>query len=137
MSETLKISEHIRAGAKLRPLARHGFFQVERSGEIDPATGEAPKVIASCSLGALAESAGLVDGLLAADILKSLALVYIDPDKLFQKFPELNNTGYDCPRIVEDCKYSSTSLGTIIFHLNDQHKWTREQVADWVESVGL
>lgn len=36
-----------------------------------------------------------------------------------------------CPH---DCCMSSTVFGAII-HLNDYHGWTREAIADWVETV--
>jgi hypothetical protein len=37
-----------------------------------------------------------------------------------------------CP--VLGC-WGSGSLGGAIQHLNDDHDWTREQIADWVESI--
>jgi predicted nucleic-acid-binding protein len=27
------------------------------------------------------------------------------------------------------------SLEHIVWHLNDKHKWTREQIAEWVETI--
>lgn len=30
---------------------------------------------------------------------------------------------------------SSFAVGGVIAHLNDVHKWTREQIADWVETI--
>ena len=37
-----------------------------------------------------------------------------------------------CP----DCGHSTLSLSWIVgSHLNDKHRWTREQIADWVETV--
>lgn len=36
----------------------------------------------------------------------------------------------DCP----DCG-SSRSGHRLIAHLNDDHRWTREQIADWVETI--
>jgi hypothetical protein len=45
------------------------------------------------------------------------------------------NERFSCPA----CGLSAFSYGTlarnIIWHLNDQHHWTRQQIADWVQSV--
>lgn len=35
-----------------------------------------------------------------------------------------------CPRC-----HGSASLSWIVAHLNDTHRWTREAIADWVETV--
>jgi len=39
-----------------------------------------------------------------------------------------------CP--VQDCSYAEHIWSRLItiFHLNDDHRWTREQIADWLES---
>lgn len=40
------------------------------------------------------------------------------------------DTTVGCP----NCDRDPSTLGSIIaYHLNDYHKWTREQIADWVE----
>lgn len=36
-----------------------------------------------------------------------------------------------CP--VPDCGVARLSLDAIIIHLNDYHKWSREQIADFIE----
>ena len=35
-----------------------------------------------------------------------------------------------CP--AENCK-KKLSLAALIVHLNDDHRWSREQIADWVD----
>lgn len=37
---------------------------------------------------------------------------------------------YPCP-----CYATDAHLRTIIIHLNDDHKWTREAIADWLDSI--
>ena len=37
-----------------------------------------------------------------------------------------------CP--VRSC---SPAADNIVVHLNDDHRWSREQIADWLEGVGL
>jgi len=51
-------------------------------------------------------------------------------------FPVLNSY-IRCP--VKECefKHSKASLKNVIIGLNDRHKWTREQIADWLESLDL
>jgi hypothetical protein len=44
----------------------------------------------------------------------------------------------ECP--IPDCNYgktpqSNTNATCVIFHLNDDHRWTRQQIADWVETI--
>jgi hypothetical protein len=38
-----------------------------------------------------------------------------------------------CP--VEACSGNVHNVGAIVVHLNDNHQWTREQIADWVQTV--
>ena len=38
-----------------------------------------------------------------------------------------------CPH-GDDCK-KTLSLAAIMVHLNDDHKWSREQIAQWLESL--
>jgi hypothetical protein len=34
-----------------------------------------------------------------------------------------------------DYKWGYASIQTIVYHLNDHHRWTRSQIADWVATV--
>lgn len=38
-----------------------------------------------------------------------------------------------CP--VDDCGDSDVSI--LAIHLNDDHRWSRERIADWLEGLGL
>lgn len=38
-----------------------------------------------------------------------------------------------CP--VVGCGCRRRIVATVVHHLNDEHYWTREQIADWVESI--
>ncbi len=81
---------------------------------------------ASCALAAVAEGVGgridLIDRVGAIDVLLELrADLHAAADR----------TGaMDCP--VEGC-----SRFAWISHLNDDHRWTREQIADWLEEKGF
>ena len=47
---------------------------------------------------------------------------------LARLFECLENSLRSCP---EGCK-KRLALGAMILHLNDDHHWTREQIAEWV-----
>lgn len=55
---------------------------------------------------------------------------------LISKIPALSEYETKCP-VELDCKrsYNKYPLSSIIIHLNDLHKWTREEIADWLESL--
>jgi hypothetical protein len=64
-----------------------------------------------------------------------------DPSILAQKLPGINEM-VKHPTITKDdlqCGSANieTSLSWIIIHLNDYHRWTREAIADWLESLDL
>ena len=50
------------------------------------------------------------------------------PQRLDRFFDCLENTSRRCPA---GCK-KQIPIGALIVHLNDDHEWTREQVAAWL-----
>ena len=56
----------------------------------------------------------------------------IHPSKDLQWFFFCLDTVKSCPG--EGCK-KKLSLAAVIVHLNDDHLWTREQIADWIEGA--
>jgi hypothetical protein len=65
----------------------------------------------SCALGAAAEALG---------------------ESPYDSFAPLFDAMRMCPM---GCGW--TSVGSLIPHLNDEHRWTRERIADWVETVEI
>lgn len=55
--------------------------------------------------------------------------------ELSDVFPQLRDRLASCPK--QDCPYSFRPLVSIIPHLNDAHQWTREQIADWLETLDV
>ena len=51
------------------------------------------------------------------------------PRRLDRFFHCLENVSRRCPA---GCK-KQIPIGAMIVHLNDDHRWTREQIADWLE----
>lgn len=59
--------------------------------------------------------------------------------KKSQDLPGVSNVVQDCPEVsckhVYDFKGKSTSVMDMVMHLNDYHRWTREQIADWIDEL--
>jgi hypothetical protein len=101
---TMKLSEAIRMNGMMKP---QGF------GGISIADPDAP-----CALGGALQSVG-----------RQLPFVS-EPNYNFVRdiWPFLDEER-DCP----ECGYTGHPMYVIIYHLNDVHRWTRAQIADWVE----
>jgi hypothetical protein len=87
---------------------------------------------ATCVLGAALVALGLFG---KCDHKTSLAVKL-----LVERYPFLKEV-HECP-VGQSCgfhgnnnKVLTCELSTILFHLNDRHRWTRERIADWVESI--
>ena len=110
----MKLSEAIIAGAKLRPQAFGHYF-----------TGTTRTDACSCVVGCVYE-ATFEDAVLSHDALVNQI------EQLCSRFDLLR--GHEkmyCPECAgEECKHDC--LLNILIHLNDDHRWTREQIAAWV-----
>lgn len=52
--------------------------------------------------------------------------------ELNEMFPWMGRTQPGCPL----CRnFDGFSIGGLVAHLNDSHGWTRERIADWVETI--
>lgn len=108
----MKLSEAIRLGSMLRP---QGFGELctERNGEL-----------ATCALGA-AEEAAAEQFSGASDDTEGEGDVYT-----------IFATTLDKKRACPACKWvGRQAVKHTIVHLNDDHLWTREQIADWVATI--
>jgi uncharacterized C2H2 Zn-finger protein len=104
------LSEAIRLGAMLRQQARVTAFD---------------EVKGTCAMGAALEAVGALD---AANlptqwdvVLKTASCRCPDCDEIFRA------------RWVKGGVHGATTR--VIWHINDDHLWTRERIADWVERV--
>jgi hypothetical protein len=106
----MKISEAIREGSKLRPMLIGSYFEFATlpNGEDD--------AIGSCALGAAYE--GATDEQSYGDIAMDLR----------RHWPELFKFGF--------CG-AETTLAAAIIDMNDSGLCTREDIAAWLESLGL
>jgi hypothetical protein len=107
----MRLSEAMRLGALLHPQC-FGDFHVQGG---------------SCALGAACDAVGLATGRESFDAYAALTFA----SRLASAFPVLARRDVRCPvtgQLVAD-------VGTIIIRLNDLEHWTREQIADWVETL--
>lgn len=59
-----------------------------------------------------------------------------------QHFPEMRRFRMRCPECVKARKYSlwaslESSLFALVIHLNDDHKWDRNRIADFLETLDV
>lgn len=103
MNKYATFSEAIREGSKSGPQIFNELFTLEQNG--------------SCVMGA-----GM------------LALWKEDPEEdlhcaMYSNFPYMLDSEGDCPA----CSDTNVRLDMLVMHLNDTHKYTRENIADWLE----
>lgn len=106
----MRLSEAIRLGAMLKP---QGFSGIGKD--------------ASCALRAAADAAGIepfdeTDGFLEE---------VVDYMELQRRFP-ITRARVQAPC---SCADWGEEFYQAIYHMNDFHKWTREQIADWVQTI--
>lgn len=132
----MRLSEAIRAGAKIRPQA-YGDLYVERHKLTWRCLfGKCVKVRTSCALGAAFE---VGDCGQREEVATKTNRGFRGVVQEGQKFVVIETptewtavlyTAADCPQ----CERQEP-LKTLIPHLNDDHKWTREEIAVFVERV--
>lgn len=59
-----------------------------------------------------------------------------------QHFPEMRRFRMTCPECVKTRKYSpwaclESSLFALVIHLNDDHQWNRNRIADWLDGLDV
>lgn len=123
----MKLSEAMREGAQIRGQCSGVYFG--NFGSLD---------YLSCAIGAVIEGAGLMTPIIDANEVAGSLVSQALPGE----WPEIHEGTIcpddgNCPHAGGErlSKYRS-SLLNVILHLNDDHKWTREKIADWLESKG-
>lgn len=110
----MRLSEAIRLGAMLRP---QGF------GELFTRHGDQ---IASCAFGAADEALTVEEPDASHDDAE------ISP--VYRLYPFVSWMHVDCPACVRR-RWRAEPVESIVHHLNDDHRWTREAIADWVATI--
>jgi hypothetical protein len=101
--DEIELANAILAGASRRPVQSFGEYYGPEGG--------------SCALGAAYEGIHLLPR----------HVEHFHP-KVWRVFHILENVSRSCP---EGCK-KHIPIGALIVHLNDDHHWSREQIAEWV-----
>lgn len=123
MEQPIPLSQAIRLGAMIK---RQAFGFIDEVVEIKVTLLGQEIVLATelatCALGAAFDAIGKLS-------------VYEDLEDS-RYFPILA-VMETCPVTAcsDVCMMSAESLDNVIQHLNDDHYWTREQVAEWVEVI--
>lgn len=113
----MKLSEAIREGAKLRPQGYGFYFGIHFDDE----------QLCSCALGAALESVYGNDAPSLAEMLGDNAV-----EEMFARFAINRLERFDNPARPG----MRGPLWDVIIQLNDRQCWSREAIADWVESIG-
>lgn len=117
---TMRLSEAIRLGSMLKPQT-HGYLAdvvgVTAYGDV---LGLRTVITATCAMGAAGDALGLlgINGEWKSDTCGPPEWKWMKQD------------GVLCPQ----CGECNTAEETIM-RLNDDHGWTREQIADWVATI--
>jgi hypothetical protein len=105
----MRLSDAMREGAKIRPKGLGDLFVDGKS----------------CALGAAAEGNGMSLHGIWGDLWLNI----------METWPELDQPDQECPYVkcAAMRSYSVTTLADVVIHLNDEHGWTRERIADWLD----
>lgn len=129
MKHFCSFSEAIRAGIEMRPnQAFHRYFRDEEN--------------ATCAMGAGLEA--IIERPLTEDDITATGLrrIVLDADMpkcfAYLKYTVAAPCGCSAPRGCTSHKTgeieTTLDINNLIVHLNNFHQWSREQIADWLES---
>lgn len=122
----MTLADAIRLGSMLKPQSFTDLLEIPE--ETVTLMGEAITVVGgihTCALGAALDAVGKLPTM--TEWMEFDGKV----DDMFTCFPEYSAL-VACP-VTEFVK----ELGSLVAELNDKHHWTRQRIADWVESVVL
>lgn len=122
---TMKLSEAIREGAKLRPQAMEWYT-------VETTNGQAT----TCAIGAAYEA--LTNQLVDSDDYGAEDITRDVEHTIENKIgrPYLFSTIVRLPENIPTFAGDQLPFGIAIATLNDDAHWTREAIADWLESEG-
>lgn len=109
----MKLSDAILLGSTMRP---------QIHGRLSDGEG-------TCAMGAACDAVGILDAIMGDN----------DNTPIVRMFPGIRSGGrYSCPcegaARRSECP-DQWPLAQMVYHLNDDHFWTRERIASWVASV--
>ena len=115
----MRLSDAIRKGAKLNKQA-YGYTKDRDGG--------------TCAWGAAGEAIGI-------EIPKG-TLGCLWGTEVWRRFKaewpwamSASDTTSACP--ASKCHFQTSAVGDLIAHLNDNHRWSRESIAEWIDEYGI
>jgi len=119
MDKIKKLSEAMRYGATLKPRTTGTICRIWFDGS--PRT---------CALGAALDAVLTARGdeSRVEDCVGTCSAIYV----LNEQFQETRSKRVVCP-----VTGAIDEIESVIINLNDEYNWTRERIADWLESEGL
>lgn len=134
----MKLSEAIRLGSMLGPQARGSLERPRRKYVFF-----GPVVKEYCALGAAFEASGSKPCSVVATTERMVTPFRGQPYKVkagetisYMNWPNAWNAVMWAVVPCPECRNAhSDKVDDIIPHLNDQFRWTRERIADWVETI--
>ena len=111
--DTLKLSDAMRLGAMLGPQV---FGKLRSVVAVKLPNGDTTIDEGTCAIGAVLEATGFEE----------------NSRQLVERWPWILNL-VACPACGDDASHSDV-LATIV-QLNDSHLWTRERIADWLDTT--
>lgn len=128
----LKLSEAIRLGAAMRLRQAHGVFYDERRrwfGRFGPF------VAGSCVMGAAFEGAGcIIEPLNPEHHIGQTIRPELSGPPLYTNVPQAWLPVFHVTASCPVCSIRELGLW-LLTHLNDTHRWTREEIASFVEHI--
>jgi len=112
----MKLSEAIRLGAMLKPQAFGSLFNG----------------MGTCALGAAADAVGILDTDTHWFKRDKRAPEHWKP--VATSMAECPQCGADWP-LPRTGAFTKRDVQTAVVHLNNDHRWTRERIADWVATI--
>lgn len=141
----MKLSELIRKGCEMVPVqTRDGWIAMEHQS----LKGQ-DQIVGACALASAAIAAYGPEPLLEAANDQSVSLdpIFTVGQKMFQLFPWLNEETISVLRVPDglimipegdsksDGDTGEVRLADVVIALNDNASWSRERIADWLESI--
>lgn len=125
----MKLSELIREGSKDRKQLHFGFVQAQYPDDID-----GPLEYAACALGAACFACGVNESeikALSAKLIQSPGSAAHEILGRCTDIDRLEREMVDHPGVID-----RSPIATIVVSLNDDYRWSFEQIIQWLESIG-
>lgn len=118
------LSDAIRLGATIHPQIFSSLFGYEMMGHNIETCGL--RITGTCALGATVVAMNKAPETMREMVLNDYY------DEIQERWPQMVTMYTKCPA----CSQRQSCI-SLITHLNDKHKWSREKIADWLEGIGF